>query len=468
MDSPDDSVHVRASMAGRGDARVVEPPTLAVVWAGVLGGTATVPVRAGGLDEAMAHVAPRLVVDVAGLGDAVATPATLAELRASRLVRTVPAVQALLDLADRESEGAGPDALEATGAPAAWVQKALASRRAGDEPASAVDRLMRMTGEAPASFRDAVAAEVARAERAVAGDPEVAVLERAWRSLAWLARRLDLRGGVRLAAVTDASLDALLAGDALPAAAARASLVVVDAGLGPSARDVERAGRLAAIGTQAGAPVVASAAPALVGADGRHGAVPPQRRSADATFAGWERLRQQPEARALALAFPEIRLAPGRDDLWGGGALAVAADAAASWTRGDGLPGLGRQPVPDLDAADLAQALGPAVAGDLSRAGVCPLVPDGAGARVAGAPSAAASGASPARDAALSLPAALFGARLARALSPGGDVEEALGRELAAWGRVETQPGEVRAVLPASASPALGADVTVRVQSAAT
>ena len=466
MDSSD-FVHVRTSTAGREGARAVTPKTLTVVWAGLLGGTATVPVLAGGLDDAMARVAPRLVVDVTGLGTAVATPTTLAGLRASRLARALPAVQALLALATSELEGAGPEQLAATGAPADWVQKALASRQAADEPGSAVDRLMQLTGQAPASFQAEVEAEVARAERAVADDPEAAAFERAWRSLAWLARRLDLRGGVRLVAVTDASLDALLAGDALASAAADASLVVVDAGLGPSARDVGRAGRLAAIGAQAGAPVVASAAPALVGTDGRHGAVPPLRHATDAAFAGWELLRQQPEARALGLAFPEVRLAPGRDDLWGGGALAVAADAAAAWARGDGLPGLGRQAVPDLGADDLGVALGPAVAADLARGGICTLAPDGTRARVVGAPSAAASGASPARDAALSLPAALFAARLGRALSAGGDPAEALGRELDGHARLDALPDGLRAVLPASASPTLGADVAVRVQTQA-
>ena len=431
-----------------------------MVWAGVLGGTATVPVLAGGLDDALAEVAPQVVVSVPGLGSHVARPRTLAELRAGRLVRRLPAVGALVDLAEREAEGASAEALAATGAPEAWVRRALDGRAARAPTASgrAVDRLMRLAGP-PASFRDRVDAEVARAQAALEADPEVAALECAWRSLGWLVRRLDLRGDVRLVAVTDVSLDALLAGSALAEAAGAASLVVVDARLGPSARDVERAGRLAEVGAASGAPVLASAAPALVGADGRHGAVPPVRHATDAAFAGWLGLRERTEARSLALAFPEVRLAPGRD-LWGGGALAVAADAAAAWARGDGLPGLGRRPVPDLAADDLALALDSAQAADLARAGVVAVVPRSGGAVVAGAPSAAAGAGPAAREAALSLAAALFTARLARAAEGADDVGAALGAELAGWGRLDAD----RAVLPAAASPTLPADVGVRLE----
>ena len=458
MGLPDEPVSPRPAPTER------HVPTLTVVWAGALGGTGTVPVGAGGLDDALGRVAPRVVASVPGLGSHTARPRALAELRAGRLARSVPAVRALADLAEREAEGASAQALVATGAPDAWVRRALARREAdGAVPTAggrAVDRLMRLAG--PASFRDEVDAEIARAETAVAEDPEVAALERAWRSLGWLARRLDLRGGVRLVAVTDVSLDALLAGPALAEAAGAASLVVVDAALGPSARDVDRAGRLAEVGAAAGVPVVASAAPELVGAGGRHGAVPPVRHTTDAAFAGWLGLRQRPEARALALAFPEVRLGPGRD-LWGGGALAVAADAAAAWARGDGLAGLGRQPVPDLAPDDLAVALGADQAADLARAGVATVVPRPGGAVVAGAPSAAAGG-TPARDAALSLPAALFASRLARALAGADDPRAALARELDGWGRLDADADAdgLRAVLPAAASPTLGADVGVR------
>ena len=459
MDSPDPSVRVRASGLGASSERPAERrrPTLTVVWAGALGGTAVVPVLAGGLDDALARVAPGVVVGVPGLGSYRAAPRTLAELRPDRLAAALPAVRALRDLADLEAAGASAEALAATGAPDAWVHKALASRDRGAS-SSAVDRLMRLVE--PASFRDQVGAEVARADAAVVGDPEVADLERSWRSLAWLARRLDLRGGVRLVAVTDGSLDALIAGPALAEAAGGASLVVVDAHVGPSARDVERAGRLAEIGAAAGVPVVASAAPALVGAEGRHGPVPPVRHAADAAFAGWLGLRQRAEARALALAVPDLRLVPGRD-VWGGGALALAADAAAAWARGDGLPGLGRQPVPDLAPDDLAVALSPAQAADLAEGGVCAVTPAGGACAVAAAPSVATGGA-PARAAALSLAAALFTCRLQRALAGADDPAAALRDETDVWGRLDADADGLRAVLPASASPTLAADVGVR------
>ena len=459
MDSPDPSVRVRASGHGAPPEQPTERrrATITVVWAGVLGGTAAVPVLAGGLDDAVAEVAPRVVVSVPGLGSYRAAPRTLAELRPERLAAALPDVGALRALADLDAAGASAQDLAATGAPDAWVRKAIAARSQSGA-SSAVDRLMRLVE--PASFRDQVEAEIERAERAVADDPEVAGLERSWRSLAWLARRLDLRGGVRLVAVTDGSLDALLAGPALAEAAGGASLVVVDAHVGPSARDVERAGRLADIGAAAGVPVVASAAPALVGAEDRHGPVPPVRHTADAAFAGWLGLRQRAEARALALGFPDLRVVPGRD-VWAGGGLALAADAAAAWARGDGLPGLGRQPVPDLAADDLAVALSPAQAADLAGAGVGAVTPSGGGGVVAGAPSVAVGGA-PARAAALSLPAALFTCRLHRALAAGGDAEAALGDELDGWGRLDTDADGLRAVLPASASPTLAADVGVR------
>ena len=457
MDSPDPSVRLRAGAPTPGAATERARATMTVVWAGTLGGTAVVPVLAGGLDDAVAAVAPTLVASVPGLADHTVAPRSLADLRPDRMARSLPAARALRDLADRDAEGADARALADTGAPDAWVHKALAHRQASEAP-SAVDRLMRLAG--PASLRDEVDAELARAERALADDPEVAGLERSWRSLAWLARRLDLRGGVRLVAVTGASLDALLDGPALAQTASRASLVVVDAHLGPSPRDVERAGRLARLGASAGVPVLASAAPDLVGADGRHGPVPPVRHTADAAFAGWVGLRGRPEARALALAFPDVRLVPGRD-LWAGGALAVAADAAAAWSRGDGLPGLGRRPVPDLAADDLAATLSPEQVADLASAGLGALAPSGTDVVVRAAPSAATGGGA-AREAALSLPAALFAARLRQALDGSDDPGSALARELDGWGRLETDADGLRAVLPAAATPVLRADVGVR------
>ena len=460
MDQPDASVHLRAAASAPARPLAARRP-LVVVWAGALGARASLPVLAGGLDDALARVAPRVTAHVPGLGDAVVVPTALGDLRPGRIARSLPAVRALQELARLDAQGAGPDALAASGAPADWVRRALDARRDAAGPASAVDRLMGMVGPAePASLADAVAAEVSRVEAALEADADRSALERSWRGLGWLTRRLDLRGDVRLVAVSDGSVDALLNGDALAQAAASASLVIADVEVGPSAVDVERAGRLAALGASAGVPVIASAAPELVGAEGRHGAVPPVRHGDRAAFAGWVGLRSRPEARALAVAYPPVRLAAGRD-VWGGAALAVAADAARAWAAGDGLSSLGRRPVPDLDADALAVALPPEVAADLARAGVVGLVPEGPGVRVASAPSAAATSGPPARDAALSLPAALFAARLARVAEGAGDLRAALERELDPWGRVEATPDGLRAVLPAGAAPPLAADVAV-------
>jgi hypothetical protein len=439
---------------------------LRIVWAGPLGGDgAAVPVHAGGVDAALAAVAPRLVVSVPGLGDGTLAPTSLADLRPRRAARALPAVRALLDLAHREAEGAGDDALAATGAPEPWVRRAR-QREAASPGATAVDRLMQIAGpDEPASFGAAVEAEVARVGDAVARDADFSGLERAWRSLAWLARRLDLRGETQLTAVP-VDLDRLAESPALRDALAGADLLVVDAEVGPSAADVGRAGRWAALGAEAGVPVLASAAPALVGAESPSAPVPPVRHGSDVRFAAWTGLRARAEARWLALAYPPVRLVPDRD-VWGGGALAVAADVGRAHARGDGPAALGRAPVRDLDADALAVALAPDVAADLGRGGVCAVVPDGAGARLQTAPSAAAATHDAARDAALSLPATLFAARVAAVAGAAPDgLRPALDREVGPWARVETASGGVRVTLPAGASRMLAADVSLLLRTA--
>ena len=441
------------------------PAPLRVVWAGPLGGErpAAVRVTAGGVDDALAQIAPRVAVSVPGLGGATLAPTSLADLRPARAARTLPAVRSLLDLARLDADGAGAEALAASGAPAAWVQRALGAREraARDARATAVDRILEMVGETRvAPFASEVEAETARAEAALAADADLARLRRAWRSLAWLARRLDLRGTVELAAVAG-DPDALLDDPSrvLRSALDGATVLAVDVEIGPSARDVDRAGRLAALGAEAGVPVVVSAAPELVGAEGPDAPVPPQSGLTSARFAGWRSFRERPEARSLALAYPPVRLTPG-GDLWGGGALAVVADLAAAHVRGHGPPALGRGPVPDLDADALAVALKPDVAADLGRGGVSAVVPEGAGARIATAPSAAARSGTAARNAALSLPASLFAARVA-AVARAGDLRPALDREVGPWARVEDADGGIRVTLPAATSPTLGADVSL-------
>ena len=441
------------------------PVPLRVVWAGPLGGEggAAVAVHAGGVDAALAAVAPRVVASVPGLGDAVVAPTSLADLRPRTVARSLAAVRALDDLARREAEGADPATFAQSGAPDAWVRRAVGARARAEEGAgaTAVDRLMRLAGGAEAgSFRDEVEAEVDRAEDALSADADLTRLRRAWRSLAWLARRLDLRGTTELVVVS-ADPDGLPDHPALPGALAGAAVLVVDAELGPSARDVAWAGRLASLGAEWGVPVVASAAPALVGAERAHDAPPPLRHDADARFAAWTGLRERPEARWLALAYPPVRLTSG-GDLWGGGALAVAADLAGAHARGDGPAALGAAPVRDLDADALAVALTQAHADDLGRGGMTTLRPDGADVRLVRAPSAARASGQAARDAALSLPAALFAARVAAvAAAPPDGLRPALDREVAPWARVEGTADGLRVTLPRATSPALGADVSL-------
>ena len=148
--------------------------------------------------------------------------------------------------------------------------------------------------------------------------------------------------------------------------------------------------------------------------------------------------------------------------MWGGGALAVAADLGGAHARGDGPAALGAAPVRDLDADALAVALTPAHADDLGRGGVCALRPDGADVRLTRAPSAARASGQAARDAALSLPAALFAARVAAvAAVPPDGLRAALDREVGPWARVEETEGSLRVTLPRGASPALDADVSL-------
>lgn len=468
MEPTDPTVRIQRASGDRVGVRTpeaVRPAVpLRIVWVGDLGSATPqrVRVHAGGIDAALAEIAPRVLAHVPGSPDVPFAPTALADFRPDRIARTVPLVQTLLNLAAREASGDGEAALAATGAPASWVRRAMASREAPEAGRGAIDRLMSLAGpqEAP-SFRAQVDAEVARTAEALSNDADLAALDRAWRSLAWLARRLDLRGDVRLEAVSVPDLEAALTSGPLAEATVSAALVVADVEIGPSARDVRLAGALAQLGAASGVPVLAGAAPALVGAEDAASSVPPVRHDSDATFGAWTALRQRPEARWLALAYPRVRLAAGAE-LWGSGALAVAADAAGAHARGDGVSALGRAPLRDLDAADLSISLASGVADDLARHGIGALVAEPGGVHVGRAPSVASGAETPAHTAALSLPASLFMARVAAVIASGGDAA----REIP-WARVETTAEGTRVVLPATLSPVLGADVSILLRSEA-
>jgi predicted component of type VI protein secretion system len=239
--------------------------------------------------------------------------------------------------------------------------------RAADDLGAFVDRAVRgHVVRAPAADAAALAAKVDAAMaamlRALLHHPSFQALESTWRAVDFFVRRLDTNGDLQVHLVDGTSADVhAVAGGTHPALAdrlfARAhgvppwSLVVVLHPFG--AGDVESLTRLAALGEQAGVPMIVGSTPALAG--GRP--VDSDDGSADAS-AAWNALRHSPAASYLSVAWPRLllRLPYGRENetdtgfafeefdgpassheafLWGSGAVAVGLVIAQSVAEGD-------------------------------------------------------------------------------------------------------------------------------------
>lgn len=236
---------------------------------------------------------------------------------------------------------------------------------AGDDPVRGLLREVLATGRParrldPAALDRAVAAldgALTAQVDLVLQHPEVARLEAAWRGLRFLLDRVDPRADVRVEIVStgrEALLgmfdDLVYEPERAGVSGAPAGLVVLDFAFEGRPADLDL---LTALARRCGAlstPLLASAAPALLGGDAARLAKGTLPEPADgAFFTAWRGLREDGASRWLALAFNRFllrpRYAPGEWDSkgyahresgagsWGHGAWAVAALAAQSFAR---------------------------------------------------------------------------------------------------------------------------------------
>jgi len=264
-------------------------------------------------------------------------------------------------------------------------------------------------GSPPETLEAALAEQIG----AVLSHPDFVALERAWASLRFLARRIDMRSGIVVDVVEADSesladaLEALVPEDDLDGAGP-VRLVVDLNDYDASDRDVARLRRLAAFGASRRAVVLSNAAPGFCGDDGPQALArmhDPETHFETDRYAAWRTLRDAPEATWLGLCLSRIALrdaVDGKDDkvlrfarprrighvLDGGAAPAVAAlvaeaAAATGWAC---AVGAGTAPaVEDLvlvhDAADgfdgtVVPAVTASAADSLASAGLIVLVPE--------------------------------------------------------------------------------------------
>jgi len=377
-----------------------------------LGGDRSVPLAArkplaldiDNIDAVVARIAPRLTLTLEGL-PATITFASLDDFHPDRLFTRVAAFDTLRRLRQELQDpsqfkrAAASLGLSVPAAPAA-----AAAPAAGAEAASDIERLLGRKPETtvptttPAAaierwLHDLMAPHVkpdtAHEQRAlIAGcdeavstlmrtllhQSEVQALEAAWLGLDRLVRGLELGGTVQLF-VLDASAAELLedigahradlGGSAMHqhlasragADGARFSLVALGHTFGPGEQDVQLLASLGAIGSRAGAPVLAAATPACAGAAGREALAHPRswREAEDESLVHWQALRTSPMAPWIGLVAPRVlmRLPYGaatdrthafafeempaeRDHgayLWGSGALAAALLVGRAFTE---------------------------------------------------------------------------------------------------------------------------------------
>lgn len=231
----------------------------------------------------------------------------------------------------------------------ACERRRLALLAPGRDPAG------RLTADIEAALlAERIAAQVA----AIRERPEVRRLDAAWLALTRLATHVDPAQGVEVLAlpVTRQELEDDL-GDAPDPAASGLyrtvyadeygqhggrpwALIVCDLAYGGTARDLALLRRLAALGTIAHVPVVADAAPGLLGlADwsGLDAVDDVAAALAGPGLAAWNAWRSHEDARHAALVLPPVPLrapvAPAGDWLWGAAALVLAARLADCHAR---------------------------------------------------------------------------------------------------------------------------------------
>jgi len=280
-------------------------------------------------------------------------------------------------------------------------------------PADAVSALMQaVSDEAPAGPKvERSAAAGLRADldalmgaqlNAIMAHPALRDLEAAWRGLKFLVDRINFREPILLEVLPvgkDDLSEALYYQVLLPEHDEEndqppLSTLILDFSFSQAAADVELLEDLAGTGSSLQAPLLAAIDPAFFGADAPEGLarIPLLNQMLEAPeYIAWNKLRDEKDAKFLALALPAFVLRPpygtahpiGAFDfeeagpLWGNAALAVAASMAGSmartgWpTRFVGAPGLEDLPLWDAKQGQtpLAALVPDAKLSELSKAG---------------------------------------------------------------------------------------------------
>lgn len=338
------------------------------------------------LDEVLARMRPRLALELDGDARVELAFAELDDFHPDRLFMRAPFFQSLREarrrLADPGSFRDTLDSILGESAPAAPAAAdaaddvvadiiggggSLLERVVGGEQAAAADPLQRylrrivaphvVPGSDPA--REAMLSDIDAAAqrdlRRVMRHPAFRALEALWRGVDFLVRRLETGTSlkVHLLDATPAELAADLAGaqdagDSVLAATLRdfgVSAIAVDAAIGATDDGVALARGLAGLGAWLGAPVLAGAAPDLIGLPALEG-LPDASAVSPWDGDAWHALRRSADAAWLGLVLPRFLLrVPYGDDgepcdrvefeelsdppqheefTWGNGAIAAA------------------------------------------------------------------------------------------------------------------------------------------------
>ena len=297
-------------------------------------------------DEVLARFAPEVRLPL-GNGEVSVRFGELEDFHPDRMFERLEPFQALRDLRARLSDAA---TFRAAAAAMGWAPD-VASKPVPPPPTSGADLLSQMMGEepaaAPARPRDdwsrmlselvapyleprpdpkqadltaQVDAAIAGQMRAILHHSAFQAIESAWRGVFFLVRRLETGESLKLYLLDIPAAEAASADGAArlrrwaveeSAQTPGAEPWAVMAGLYQFGPEHEAPlAELAAVAAEAGAPLVAGAAPSVLGVDSLEGSTDP-RHWAPPVF---ESLRRSPEARWLGLALPRflLRLPYGR------------------------------------------------------------------------------------------------------------------------------------------------------------
>jgi type VI secretion system protein ImpC len=307
-------------------------------------------------DAAMSRLAPRLTLALDGGGEAVIEPNCLDDLHPDALYRDLPLFAALRETRARLADPAtfADAAAELGKAPV----DTPATPSTGTSGEATSDTLERLLGKRPNTATETQAAtgvagfirnivtpfvtpdNLARQEAVLAGydqavaeqmrrilhHPRFQKLEATWRSLWSLISNLESDDERLQVHILDAGRDELRAdlGAALGHALTRAaagdhgwSMIVADMSFSTAAEDLQLLASLATLAAHAGGPLLAAAAPDLLGVASLHKTPEPAQWTAlpDTAQQNWHALRTSAIAPWIGLALPRIllRLPYGRD-----------------------------------------------------------------------------------------------------------------------------------------------------------